>query len=484
VVDEATGRARSVETDAEGRFEATNLRPALPRRGRDDQLQEVRATGLVVRTGGVALVEAKLELGGVRETVTVSSDARQQPRHGEPSGHRRTRQPAAARPASNSRDMQDFLLLNRTCLGGSDDIQFLGGRTYGVSYVQDGQASTNAIFGTVGNSAPGLDAIGEIQVLSNSYSAEYGGLAGVVVTTKRGGNSYNGSAFYDYNSDGLNALTYNQKQSGAERNDPNADTHAHRWGASLGGPIAQNKTFFFANYEGSTQKEIYGGGRANVPTAAMRAGDFSGANFVIRDPLTGQPFPGNVIPAGRIDPTAQKMLNYFYPLPNLGTLSSGMGIYQQFVPETRDRHRADLRIDHEASKNDSFFLRASYQYRNPSSIQFESGSALTNLGIRDTKLTTATGVLGWTKILSPTMINEFRIGYNYDQSERQSHFLLAEANAAMGLETAPSLGPGQVGSRRSTSRAAPRRRARPTSRTADATRIARSSRTRSRSPTT
>jgi len=446
VVDEATGVPRSIETDQEGRFEANNLRPGSYRvEVVTTSFKKFERTGLVVRTGGVAFVEAKLELGGVSETVTVSSDA---------VNNLVTESPAVSIAMDsqqlrdlprNSRDMQDFLLLNPNVLGGSDDIQFLGGRTYGVSYVQDGQASTNAIFGTVGNSAPGLDAIGEIQVLSNSYSAEYGGLAGVVVTTKRGGNSYNGSAFYDYNSDGLNALTYNQKQAGALRDDPNADTHAHRWGASLGGPIAQNKTFFFANYEGSTQKEIYGGTRANVPTAAMRAGDFSAANFVIRDPLTGQPFPGNVIPAGRIDPTAQRMLNFYYPLPNVGTLSSGMGVYQQFVPETRDRHRADLRIDHEASKNDSLFLRASYQYRNPGSISFESGNALTNLGIRDTKLTTATGVLGWTKILSPTMINEFRIGYNYDQREQQSHFLVAEANAAMGLETAPSLGPGQVG---------------------------------------
>ena len=134
----------------------------------------------------------------------------------------------------NSRDMQDFLLLNPNVVGGNEtDIQFLGGRTYGVTYVQDGQASTNAIFGTVGNSAPGLDAIGEIQVLSNSYSAEYGGLAGVVVTTKRGGNAYRGSVFYDFNSDGLNALTYNQKLAGAERGDPNSDTHAAPLGHEL-----------------------------------------------------------------------------------------------------------------------------------------------------------------------------------------------------------------------------------------------------------
>ena len=152
----------------------------------------------------------------------------------------------------------------------------------------------------------------------------------------------------------------------------------------------------------------------------MRNGDFSGASFTIKDPLTGQAFPGNVIPAGRINPNAQKILDYYYPLPNQGTLSSGMGVYQQFVPQTRNRQRADLRIDHEASKNDSIFLRASYQHRNPNSIQFESGNALTNLGIRNTQLDTATVVAGWTKILSPTMVNEFRIGYNYDKSERQS----------------------------------------------------------------
>jgi hypothetical protein len=349
----------------------------------------------------------------------------------------------------NSRDMRDFLLLNPNVVGSANeggDMQFLGGRTYGVSYVQDGQASTNAIFGTVGNSAPGLDAIGEIQVLSNSYSAEYGGLAGVVVTSKRGGNDYRGSAFYDFNGDGLNALTFNQKQAGAERGQPNSDTHAHRWGASLGGPLVTNKTFFFANYEGSNQKEIYGGGRTNVPTAAMRAGDFSGANFVINDPLTGQPFPGNVIPANRIDPVAQRMLDWYYPLPNAGSLATGMGVYQEFVPHTRRRHRADLRIDHEASVNDSLFLRGSYQNRSPQNIQFESGNSnFPNLGIRNTELNTATMIAGWTKILSPTMVNEFRVGYNYEKSERQSHYTVGEVNALLGLETAPSLTADRLG---------------------------------------
>jgi outer membrane receptor protein involved in Fe transport len=452
ITDEATGVPRTVDTDAEGRYEAANLRPGSYRvEVITSNFKKFEQPGVVVRTSGVARVDVKLELGQMTETVTVSGEAVNNIVLESPSVAVGLDEQQLRDLPRNSRDMQSFLLLNPNVLGGSDDIQFLGGRTYGVSYVQDGQASTNAIFGTVGNSAPGLDAIGEIQVLSNSYSAEYGGLAGVVVTTKRGGNSVRGSAFYDFNSNELNALTYNQKvgldaeELAGLRSDPNSDTHSHRWGTSLGGPIVEGKTFFFLNYEGSTQKEIYGGGRANVPTQAMRNGDFSGANFTITDPTTGEPFPGNVIPAGRIDPTAQAILNYYYPLPNAGTLSTGMGVYQQFVPETRNRHRADLRIDHEASSNDSLFLRASYQYRNPNSIRFESGSALSNLGIQDTRLDTATGVLGWTRILSPTMVNEFRIGYNFDKSQRQSRYLVAEANAAMGLETAPSLAPDQVG---------------------------------------
>ena len=195
----------------------------------------------------------------MNETVTVSAEATTTSRsRARPSPRGLDEQQLHDLPRT-SRDIQAFLLLNPNVVGGSDDIQFLGGRTYGVSYVQDGQASTNAIFGTIGNSAPGLDAISEMKVLSNSYSAEYGGLAGVVVTTKRGGNQYHGTGFYDFNSDGLNALTYNQKLAGVERGDPNSDTHQHRWGGSVGGPLKSGKTFFYANYEGSNDKAVFGG---------------------------------------------------------------------------------------------------------------------------------------------------------------------------------------------------------------------------------
>ena len=138
----------------------------------------------------------------------------------------------------NSRDVQGFLLLNPNVVGGFDDMQFLGSRTYGVSYIQGGQVSTNAIFGTIGNSAPGLDSVAEIQVLSNWYGAEYGGLAGVVVTTKRRRKHVHGTSFYDFNSDGLNALTYSQTLAGVERGDPLRHARASL-GRQHGRPVRQ-----------------------------------------------------------------------------------------------------------------------------------------------------------------------------------------------------------------------------------------------------
>jgi Carboxypeptidase regulatory-like domain len=450
VVDESTGVPRAVSTDSQGRFEAANLKPGTYRiEVATPNFKEFKQTGITLRAAGSVNLEVKLELGSRTETVTVTAEA---------INNITTDSGAIARGLDeqqlhdlprNSRDIQSFLLLNPNVLGGTDDIQFLGGRTYGVSYIQDGQASTNAIFGTVGNSAPGLDAIAEVQVLSNSYSAEYGGLAGVLVTTKRGGNSYRGTAFYDFNSSGLNALTYNRKlglsdsQLAELRSDPNSETHEHRFGASLGGPLKTGKTFFYANYEGSNNRAIWGGGRATVPTAAMRGGDFRGTAINPRDPLTGQPFPNQVIPASRISPQATAIMNFFYPMPNRANLANGYGVFQQFVPVTQNRHRGDVRLDHEASKNDSIFLRGSYQHYDPNTISFESSGntrgPLTNLPILNRKLDTATGIAGWTRIFSNTAVNEFRVGYNYDKNSRQSTFINAEVSRQLGLELPPSM---------------------------------------------
>ena len=446
IIDEATSAARTLDTDAEGRYEATNLRPGTYRvEVITANFKKFERPGVLVRAAGTALVDITLEVGGVNETVTVSGDALNNVTLESQAISRGLDEQQLHDLPRNSRDIQSFLLLNPNVVGGADDIQFLGGKTYGVSYIQDGQASTNAIFGTIGNSAPGLDAVSEITVLSNSYSAEYGGLAGVVVTTKRGASSYRGTSFYDFNSSGLNALTYNQTLNGVQRGDPNADTHEHRWGASIGGPLVSSQLFFYGNYEGSNNKSIFGGGIATVPTAAMRNGDFRGTAVVPRDPQTGLPFPNQVIPSGRIDPAARAVMDFFYPLPNLSPLANGFGRFQEFVPKTRERHRGDIRLDYQPSGNDSIFARGSFQHRNPNNIIFEAGNALTNMPSLDTELNTASMIGGWTKIFSPTLVNEFRAGFNYDNSRRESTFTAADVTRQLGIENAPSLAPDRRG---------------------------------------
>ena len=138
-------------------------------------------------------------------------------------------------------------------------------------------------------------------------------------------------------------------------------------------------------------------------------------------------------------------MDFFYPLPNQGTFANGYGRYQQFVPKVRERHRGDLRIDYQPSSNDSVFARGSYQHRNPNSIIFEAGNALTNMPSLNTKLNTASLIGGWTKIFSATLVNEFRAGFNYDNSERASTFTATEVTRQLGIENAPSLAPDRRG---------------------------------------
>src|SRR5438034_11796771 len=171
ITDEATDVPRALETDAHGRYEASNVRPGTYRVEVIAQnFKKFERTGVVLRAAGTALVDVTLELGSLNETVTVSADLINNITLDNPAIARGFDEQQLHDLPRDTRDIQSFLLLNPNVVGGSDDMQFLGGKTYGVSYIQDGQASTNAIFGTVGNSAPGLDAIAEVQVLSNSYS--------------------------------------------------------------------------------------------------------------------------------------------------------------------------------------------------------------------------------------------------------------------------------------------------------------------------
>ena len=219
----------------------------------------------------------------------------------------------------------------------------------GTSYQLDGTDNRDPILGIIVIN-PTLESIGETKITSQNYDAEFGqAVAGVVsVQTKSGGNDFHGSLF-DFNQNdrfqSRNPFTQAQPNSLTGKFLP--DTQKNQFGGSLGGKIIENRVFFFGDYQGRRNTE--GGSRLlTVPTAAARTGDLSVYGVNIYDPLTGVPaqrqqFPGNVIPANRLSPQAQKILALI-PLPNAPGRDSG----------TRDNYVAS---DSEKFNEDSFNVR-------------------------------------------------------------------------------------------------------------------------------
>ena len=187
----------------------------------------------------------------------------------------------------------------------------------------------------------------------------------------------------------------------------------------------------------------------------MRNGDFRGTAINPIDPVRAQPFADQMIPAGRIDPAARSIMDFFYPLPNQGTLANGYGVFQQFVPQTRKRHR---RTSARRCRGvEERFAVPPRQLPAPRSQQhhLRRGQRVHEPADLDTQLNTASAIGGWTKISRPPMVNEFRAGLQLRQLEaRRAHSTAATSRRSSGSRTRPSLGPERSGFRRSSSREA------------------------------
>jgi hypothetical protein len=170
---------------------------------------------------------------------------------------------------------------------------------------------------------PSPDALAEVRVDTNNYSAEFGNVAGALIgsTIKSGTNEFHGSLFEYWRDNSLAANTWeNNRVVPAARK---ADLSQHIFGATIGGPIVKGKVFFFADYQGFL-RDRPGELVRSVAPQAWRRGDFADVGVDILDPLTGQPFPGNVIPTSRSSPIARAVFasRTFYPRSILSTRTS------------------------------------------------------------------------------------------------------------------------------------------------------------------
>jgi Carboxypeptidase regulatory-like domain len=295
------------------------------------------------------------------------------------------------------------------------EIVVTGTPAEGNNFIVDGVSDNMEFEGTIA-ARPPMDALQEFAVQVSQYSAEFGRGAGGVInmSLKSGANRVHGFA-YDYlqNTD-LNAQPYNftgQKQ-------PDLPLHRNQYGVGAGGPIMRNKFFWFFNWEGlrySTQTL----GQFAVPTAAEKTGDFSQAGFNIYDPLTAAPsptnpstivrqqFPGNKIPANRIDPAGSGLMSY-YPNPNYTSPTAGvLTNYLQEIPSTQSGDsyvgKADVNFT-PADTLSAHYIRQLLHYRGTGLASAVTSTTTSENG-------TNTGAT-YTHIFNPRILNEARISYN------------------------------------------------------------------------
>ncbi len=316
--------------------------------------------------------------------------------------------------------------------GQGTEFSAAGDRANANYYLLDGTTDSDPTFWTLSLS-PSPDAVQEFKVQTGSYSAEFGGAGGAQVNmiTRSGTNMLHGTIYEYLRNTALEARVWNAS------NVPHLVQN--QFGASVGGPIQKNKTFFFVNYEGFRfSNQVYQ--IETVPTMAERMGDFSQSGQTIYNPSSASPnpnfnpaqpvsasnpkiirdpFPNNMIPSSMISSVASGALQLI-PLPNLQMgAGSGIGMGMGMGPMTMGRDsnnyldvrtatqpwdQATFRLDRNFGKGDTFFARYS--------IEHERGFTPVNLpgfGLFDNNMAQNL-TAAYTHIVSPTMINNLSFG--------------------------------------------------------------------------
>ncbi len=284
---------------------------------------------------------------------------------------------------------------------------------------------------------PSVEAISEMKVMTNGYDAEYGrGAGGVVnITLKSGTNELHGSLYETLQNDKLRANNWFSNRFGAER----PRFKQNQFGATAGGPLIKNRTFWFVDYQGIRSRSEGNGQTLTVPYPEFAGGDFSrlltgntlgadilgnsipeGAIFDYRSTQVidvgggmlvpvRQMYPGNRIPASLIDPVARKVLSLL-PAPNQH-LSDRMPDNNYFGSSSGRRQvdQGDIRIDHRLTDKDSLFGTFSLSNEdslNRSSIAEDICACSPYYSNRATN-----AMVSWTRVWSPHVLSESRLAY-------------------------------------------------------------------------
>lgn len=307
--------------------------------------------GIRLDTASNVRADAVLEVGDVTESVTVEADAPLLKTENSSVGGviqnaSITNMPLLGRRAAQLVRLSGFVVQRGT----GSQFQIAGGRSNNAMWTLDGGSTQNILLGVASlNYDPPIEALEEMNVEVSNYKAEMGRSGGgfIQMTTKAGTNAFHG-ALYDFlRNDAMDSRQFFAAEKQILRR--------NQYGWALGGPIAKDRTFFFASQEFTTQRTA-NPRIENIPDPAETRGDFSGLGVDILDPVTGNLVPNNTIPATEQDPVGAAVAT-FWPQPNISGQASRSRNFINNARNTNDNNTLSVRVDHTLSNRHRVYGR-------------------------------------------------------------------------------------------------------------------------------
>ncbi|MCZ6769598.1 MAG: carboxypeptidase regulatory-like domain-containing protein [Acidobacteria bacterium] len=406
-----TGITRMTTTGDEGRYQVPTLSVGNYQvEASLTGFQTGVRTGITLTVGRAALVDFALSVGEISERVTVTGEAplvettrsvltdlvSQQQIADLPLNGRSYTQLALLQPGVTTLGSQNFSSIS----GGGAKLSMAGARSTNTYFYLDGTEVKDSFGHTPGSAAGqtlGVDTIREFSVVVSSFSAEFGGSGGVISSvTKSGTNQIHGSVFEYHRNSALDARNFfdTDPRDPLTRSAPPPFIR-NQFGFTLGGPIIQDKTFFFGSYEGLRER-LSNTRIINTPTDAVRNGM-----------CTSAPLPPGCLASGPVTthPEVQPYVDVM-PSPNGRDNGNGSGEFISTQSRPIDEDYFMVKVDHQLSDSDSVFGR--YTLDNASRVQPQAYSDFfTEAETRSQYVT-----LEWNRIISPTLLNTFRAGLN------------------------------------------------------------------------
>jgi len=463
IVNEGTGFTRTVETNQSGQYVGNNFPTGQISLTVEQQgFQKLHRTGVVLTAADTLTVDLQLQVGDVQQSVEVKAEATLLQTEDATVSSLVSNQQIVEMPLNGRTFTQLITLMPGTTatapaltVGGNynlranTSVSVNGSQTGNNTYLIDGMYDKGLWLNNL-VIVPTIDSIQDQRVMSSNFSAQYGDSAGgvTVVQTKSGTNEFHGSLYEFLRNDKLDANTFFNNKAGAAK----PTLRRNEFGGTIGGPIRKDKTFIFGDYQGIRLAQPTTT-ISSIPTAAqqvmVKSGNFSAFPTQIFDPnnVVGglrQAFPGNIIPASRLDPAAVKLFG-FLPAP---TSSAATQNYVFTGPGRQQTDQFDVRGDQNFGQSDRLFLKYSYDQTSrpspgsipaPSSAQM--GPYLT--GGSTVNFANWAAAANYVKVFSPTIVNETRLGavrWNFGFHPTGTPFTPAAALGIPGINTTDNSG--------------------------------------------